>query len=198
MLNCEYTNQTDYTFHTKLCENSESTNYIGVASPEVLERALKCTAKTDKWVQLFVTKIVDIPTQKPSMEGIVSVSSCVEIISQRIIKTPVVIGYTNQAGVVIPGNEIPNAECTFLTGRKLVIEGVITQKVVYTSLAPSQALHSATFLIPFSTFIIVEGNRALSEEFRIYPYLEDVYVSMLSDRTVFSNNTLFIKAATEC
>ena len=58
--------------------------------------------------------------------------------------------------------------------------------------------HSATFLIPFSTFILVEGDRALTEEFRVYPYLEDVYTKMLSERTIFSNNTLFIKATAAC
>lgn len=198
MSHCEYTNHTDYMFHSPLCSNSDNINYVGVANGDTLEKALSCRPGSDKWVQLFVPKIFDIPPQKPSMEGIVSVNSCVEIISQRVIKTPVVTGYTDQEGNFIPGETIPNGECLLLTGKKLVVEGVITQKVIYTALEADQSLHSATFRIPFSTFIIVEGDRALTEEFRVYPYLEDVYTNMLSERTIFSNNTLFIKAAAAC
>lgn len=198
MFNCEYTNNTNYTFNSPLCDNFENINYVGVTTDNTLKNALQCRPVSDMWVQLFVPKIMDVPDQKPSMEGIVSVNSCVNIISQRVIKTPTVTSYTNAAGVLVPGNEISNAECTFLTGRKLIVEGIITQKVIYTSLAANQALHSADFLIPFSTFIIVDGDTALSEEFRLYPYLEDVFVYMLSERTIFSNNTLFIKAASAC
>lgn len=198
MYNCEYTNNTTYTFNNPLCDDFENINYVGVADENSLEKALSCGPSTNKWVQLFVPKILDIPAQKPSMEGIVTVNTCVEIISQRVIKTPVVTGYTDNTGAFIPGSEIPNAECTFLTGRKLIVEGIITQKIVYTALEAEQALHSATFKIPFSTFIMVEGNTPLSKDFRLYPYVEDVFVYMLSERTIFSNNTLFIKTAPVC
>lgn len=198
MYNCEYTNNTNYTFNDQLCDSFENINYVGISTGSSLENALQCRPAGNKWVQLFIPKIMDVPTQKPSIEGIISVNSCAAIISQRVIKTPTVTGYTNSAGVLVPGNEISNAECTFLTGRKLIVEGIITQKVVYTSLSPDQALHSANFIIPFSTFIIVEGDTALSTEYRLYPYLEDVFVYMLSERTIFSNNTLFIKAASVC
>ena len=198
MYNCEYTNNTSYTFNNPLCDNFENINYVGTADANTLDKALTCRPVSNKWVQMFVPRILDIPVQKPSMEGIVTVNTCAEIISQRVIKTPVVTGYTNNAGVLIPGNEIPNAECTFLTGRKLIVEGLITQKVIYTSLTENQALHSASLMIPFSTFIIVEGDTALSADFRLYPYVEDVFVYMLSERTLFSNNTLFIKASAAC
>lgn len=198
MYNCEYTNNTSYTFSNPLCDDFENINYVGVADENTMEKALTCRPVSDKWIQLFVPKILDIPEQKLLMEGIVTVNTCVEIISQRVIKTPAVTGYTNQAGVFVPGTEISNAECTFLTGRKLIVEGIITQKIVYTALKEDQALHSANFMIPFSTFIIVEADTPQSADFRIYPYIEDVFVYMLSERTIFSNNTLFIKAAPVC
>lgn len=198
MYQCEYTNSTNYAFDQKLCDRYERISYVGVADADVLKKALSCRPSDGKWVQLSIPKIMDIPEQKPSMEGIVAIHSAVDIISQRVVKTPVVTGYTNQSGEVIPGDEISNAECTFLTGRKLIVEGILTQKVIYTSLAADQALHSATFRIPFSTFIMVDKNTPLSTEFRIYPYLEDVFGYMLSPRTIFSNNTLFIKATSGC
>ncbi len=49
---------------------------------------------------------------------------------------------------------IPNAEGTCLSGRKLVIEGVLKQKIVYTGLVDQQSVHSAHYTMPFSAFII--------------------------------------------
>lgn len=49
---------------------------------------------------------------------------------------------------------IGNAEGTCLTGRKLIIEGTIKQKVVYTAELSEQSVHSAHFEVPFIAFII--------------------------------------------
>ncbi|TYQ18282.1 UNVERIFIED_CONTAM: uncharacterized protein DUF3794 [Acetivibrio alkalicellulosi] len=49
---------------------------------------------------------------------------------------------------------IPNEEGTCLSGRKIIVEGVLTQKVVYTGLVNTQSVHSACFKVPFSTYII--------------------------------------------
>lgn len=197
MFSCDYTNSTIYTFHDEIGENCEKISYVGISSETALERALEC-APSDKWVQFFVPKILDIPTQKPNVEGIISVNSCMEVLSQRVVKTPEVTGYTNANGIFVPGETIPNAECTNLTGKKLIIEGIIIQKIIYTSLSTNQALHSATFTFPFSVFIIVDKNDALTQRFRLHAYMEDVFTCMLSERSVFSNNTIFIKAVPIC
>lgn len=198
MMNCDYTNTTNCGFHEEIDSQCSSINYVGSAPAGTLERALQCRPASDQWVQFFVPKILDIPPQKPDMEGIVSVSSAVEILSQRVVNTPTVTGYTRPDGIFVPGQDIPNAECTHLTGKKLIIEGVIHQKVIYTALVADQALHSASFEIPFSTFIIVSGDEPLSQDFVVYPYLEDVFACQLSERSVFSNNTLFIKTIAVC
>lgn len=49
---------------------------------------------------------------------------------------------------------ISNAEGTCLSGRKLIIEGDINQKIVYTGLVREQSVHSAHYTMPFSAFII--------------------------------------------
>lgn len=49
---------------------------------------------------------------------------------------------------------IGNAEGTCLTGRKLIIEGTLKQKVVYTAELSEQSVHSAHFEVPFIAFII--------------------------------------------
>lgn len=48
-----------------------------------------------------------------------------------------------------------NEEGTCLTGRKLVIEGFLNQKVVYTGNVDVQSVHSAHYSVPFSAFIVV-------------------------------------------
>lgn len=198
MLNCDYTNGTEYLFNNECCQGSDTLNAVGLYPEDKLEKALQSSPVSNMWVQFFIPEIVDIPCQKPDMEGIVGVNSCVEIISQRVIKTPEVQGYTKTDGTVVEGVDIPNAECTNLTGRKLIIEGLLKQKVIYTALVEEQSLHSASFSIPFSVFIIIEKDTPLTKTFKLYPYIEDIYACMLSERSVFKNTTIFIKAAPVC
>ncbi|WP_343338692.1 hypothetical protein TPELB_08950 [Terrisporobacter petrolearius] len=73
----------------------------------------------------------------------------------------------------------PNEEGTCLTGRKLIVEGILKQKVVYTADVDVQSVHSAHYEIPFSAFIIpyakVEGE--------VTPY-ESVSLLIPGDRSV--------------
>lgn len=195
MSSCEFSSSTSYSFHNELCDICDNISYVGITNDEITSGSLTCGANSDsdKWVQFDVSKVLDIPSQKPSMEGIVSVHSSVKVISLRVVKTPTVKGYTNSSGTFIPGNEISNAECTHLTGRKMIVEGIITQKVIYTALVADQAIHSATFSIPFSVFIIIDENTPLTKDFKVHAYYEDAFVCMLSERSIFSNNTLYIK-----
>lgn len=193
-----FVGNTAYSFDNELTCNCDTLNYVGVSTTNEINSALSCPPSSDTWVQLFVSKIADIPGTKPAAENIISVNTCVEIISQRVIKTPTVTGYTDETGTFIPGDTIGNAECSHLTGRKLIIEGVIVQKIVYTATDVDQPLYSVTLLIPFSTFIIVDADTSLGREFRLCPYVEDVFTCLLSDRSIFTNNTLFIKASTGC
>jgi hypothetical protein len=148
----------------------------------------------NKWVQFNIPEVIDIPEQKPDVEDIVSINSCVEIISQHVIKTPVVTGYISSNGITIPGSSIPNAEGSKLTGRKLIITGILKQKVIYTALVPDQSLHSASYSIPFSIYIIVDANTPLSQRFKVNSYIEYIWGIRLSERSLFKNTTIFIKA----
>lgn len=198
MLNCDYTNGTEYLFNNECCGSSDNLNVVGLYPECKIEKALQCSPTSDKWVQFFIPEIVDIPPQKPDMEGIVGVNSCIEIVSQRVVKTPIVQGYIKADGTVVEGSDIPNAECTTLTGRKLIIEGLLKQKVIYTALVDEQSLHSASFSIPFSVFIIIDKDTPLTKTFKLYSYIEDIYACMLSERSVFKNTTVFIKASPVC
>lgn len=111
---------------------------------------------------------------------------------------------------------LPNEEGTILTGRKLIIEGIINQKIVYTALVPTQSVHSAHYSIPFSAFVIPYAKFVdmpydleddcfsytpgqpitvdLNEDFNVTAYIEDIVAYALDTRTIFKNVTLFIKA----
>ena len=193
-----YTLGTEFLFQNGCLSSCNSLSMSGIYPQSKIENVLACPLTTDKWVQFFVPEIVDIPELKPDMEDIISINSCVEILCQRVIKTPEVTGYTNSNGEYIHGYEIDNAECTRLTGRKLIIEGLIKQKITYTALLPEQSLHSASYKIPFSVFIIIEKDTPLSKTFKVTPYIEDVYACRLSERSIFKNSTIFIKAQSIC
>lgn len=191
MLNCDYTDKTAHQFYDTCCEQDENVNLVGVYPENKIENLLKCFP-TNAWTQFFIPEVVDIPHQKPDVEGVVSVHSNVQIISQRVIKTPVV----TRNGV--PDYETANSECTKLTGRKLIVEGLLHQKLVYTAAVEEQSLHSAHFSIPFSVFIIIESDTALSQKFKIDSFIEDIFTCRLSGRSIFKNTTIFIKATPVC
>lgn len=67
---------------------------------------------------------------------------------QSLLNTIILIGNTSYLVI------IPNEEGTCLSGRKLIIEGTLTQKVVYTGLVSEQSVHSAHNQIPFTAYII--------------------------------------------
>lgn len=198
MLNYGYTGETQCEFSNECNPTANNVNKVGVFPQSKIEKVLQCKSNTNQWVQFFIPEIVDIPSQKPDMEGLVGIHACVEIISQRVVKTPEVKGYTSVTGEIIPGENIPNAEGTKLTGKKLVIEGLIRQKVIYTALNSEQSLHSAHFVMPFSTFIILDKDTPLSKGFNVVPYIEDMYALQLTERSVFKNTTIFINATPIC
>ena len=109
-----------------------------------------------------------------------------------------------------------NTEGEILTGRKLIIEGTLKQKVVYTALVDEQSVHSAHFEFPFLAFLIPYANFEgltydptingfyfnpeepivpnLCENFSVETMVEDIFIHALDDRTIFKNTTLFLYA----
>ncbi len=183
---------TNYSFNNKI--TSATTISASGVTPSHKLLALLTSNSDNKWVQFYIPEVIDIPEQKPDVEDIVSINSCIEIISQHVIKTPVVTGYVNSNGITIPGTSIPNAEGSKLTGRKLIITGILKQQVIYTAAVAEQSVHSASYSIPFSIYIIVDADTPLSQRFRVTPYIEDIWAIRLSERSIFKNSTIFIKA----
>ena len=169
------------------CDNDQLIIVKGICSKRKLDSMLTTNDNNLTWTQIFIPEVLCIPEQKPDIEQLMSVTSVPEIFSQRVIKTPVQI----IDDLVEP---IFNQENTRITGRKLIIEGLLRQKVVYTAAVEQQSVHSAHFDVPFSAFIILPPNTALTQKYKIETCVEDIFVCHITARQIFKNVTLFIKA----
>ena len=148
--------------------------------------------ETLNWTEISVPEILSVPAKKPDIEHIDQVHATVEITSVKLLETPyyfesevydlaaldtngdpylVTLPNGSQVYAVAekdvvfytdPLNTLPNEEGTCLTGRKLIVEGNLLQKIVYTADVEVQSVHSAHYEIPFSAFVIpytkVEGD----------------------------------------
>lgn len=135
------------------------------------------------FTQLAVMETLIIPDAKPDVEQILKVLIDAKIISKRIVATP--IG-TGTGGMI-------------LTGAKLIVEGILRQKISYVANVPDQAVHAAEFDIPFSTFMVlptlpVPITPGLANQINVEPFIEDVYVNLEDTRTILKNVTLFLNA----
>lgn len=139
------------------------------------------TSNDRNWTEISIPEVLDVPIQKPDIETIDKVFVQVKIISKRVVKTP-----------TSDGTE--NAEGTKLTGWKLVVEGVLKQKVVYTAWNEVQSVHSAHFEFPFSAFIILPADTTQEDIFCVETCVEDVFVKAINPREIFKNVTLFLRA----
>lgn len=171
------------------CEDEQLIIIKGACSEAKLATMLTSEDETT-WTQIFIPEVLCIPDQKPDIEQLMSVTSVPEIFSQRVVKTPV-SGTVDGSGNFIPDS---NQEGTNITGRKLVVEGLLKQKVIYTAAVEQQSVHSAHFDVPFSAFIILPYNTPLTQKYKIEACIEDIFVCRITARQVFKNITLFIKA----
>ena len=134
------------------------------------------------FTQVAVPETLEIPDQKPDVEQVLKVMLEGIVTSVRLVATP----------------EGESASGIKKTGKGLVVEGKLHQKLVYVAETDEgdQPVHSAEFNIPFSTFIPI--NTCLlpgsEDEIDVEVCIEDVYVEMLDSRTVFKNVTILVNA----
>lgn len=153
------------------------------------------------WMQMYIPETLSIPPQKPDIETINSINISVNIIRTEVIKTP--RSYTKAATPVA----VPNLEGKLLSGRKLIIEGELCQKVEYTANLTDQPVHSAHFYVPFSSYIVVPETieftndtaiptilDSLDVNFEVNSCIEDISISLINTRTFLKKVTLLLYA----
>lgn len=148
-------------------------DYSGVAN----KNEFPTTPKSFK--QFTVQENLVIPSVKPDIEQIVRVMAEVKITHTNVIITPISLSYEGQR----------------LTGRKLIVEGELIQKIEYVADEPAQSVHAAHFTVPFSTYIVLDStDYSDGDVVTVVPYIEDIYVKQIDKRTIFKNVTLFLHA----
>lgn len=158
----------------------------GICPPEQLENFLD-GGRCRRWTEIVVAEELCIPTCKPDIEQMISISSAVELVYQQVINTPV---KTTSSRLVPP---VFNQEGTAITGKKLVVEGVLRQKMVY-SAAQTQMVHAVHFDTPFAAFIVLDAQDLLTKKLKVDVCLEDIFVTDITPRKIYKNVTLIIRA----
>lgn len=141
--------------------------------------------------ELIVEDNLEIPRQKPNIEGLISITSEVEIISTKIICT----------------EDKKSLEGQNLSGCKLIIQYKIKDLLIYTAEKLTQPVHSAHYESNFkSAFIIVPCeingmniNQLLEEcKLKIIPYIEDICVKQKDNRNIKRCLTLLFDVMPIC
>lgn len=153
-----------------------------VETGEAESNEVDTEAAQTNFKQLSVDENLTIPPQKPDAEDILNTIVDVVIGETRVIKTMQGISEEGQV----------------LTGYKLIIEGILHQKVEYVADESSQTVHTAEFNVPFSSFIILHENFVEGSVTNVAAYVEDVYVKLLDKRNIFKNVTLRLEADIIC
>ncbi|SFJ66775.1 hypothetical protein TPDSL_09090 [Terrisporobacter petrolearius] len=175
------------------CENCSLLDISGLCNPSDVTNVI---SENPYWIQMNIPEYLTIPEAKPDMEEINSITISVDIFRKEVIEVPV-------SPVDVDGNFIPNLEGKISTGRKLIIEGQLCQKVVYTADLPSQPVHGAEFYVPFSAYIVVpptftdandEDIDSLNIDFQVNACIEDVAVKMIDLRHILKQVTLLLYA----
>jgi len=176
-----------------LYENNELINISGLCNSSDVTNVI---SQYPYWLQMHIPETLIIPEAKPDIEQINSVTISVDIFREEVIKVPVSSTNSN-------GDYIPSLEGKISTGRKIIIEGQLCQKVVYTANEPEQSVHSAHFYVPFSSYIVVPSQITFSNgtttdsiniNFQINACIEDVSVKMVDVRTILKQVTLLLYA----
>lgn len=143
------------------------------------------------FAQVSIPETLVIPSQKPNMEQIVSITVEPVVEAMKIIDTPCIKSHEGQ----------------FLSGKKLVVELKLIEKLVYVACEPSQSVHAAHYENTFkSVFIIIPKvfNETTVEDLLrqgkilVKPYVEDIYAEQRDCRTIFKNITLLLDATFAC
>lgn len=159
--------------------NFSSSTGIGVTPYEKLPKNPKYFTETS------IEETLIIPTQKPDAEQLLSVIVSPEVLSLKIIETPV----------------MSTPEGQNLLGAKLIIELKINEKILYVADEPTQSVHAAHFEnVIKSIFIVIPTEidgipvqRKLQQgKITVTPYVEDIYSVLKDKRTIFKNITMLI------
>jgi ferredoxin-fold anticodon binding domain-containing protein len=143
------------------------------------------------FTQIAIPETLVIPEQKPDIEQIVSVTVDTAIESLRIVDTPCMKSFEGQS----------------LSGKKLIVELRLIEKVVYVANEPTQSVHAAHFQDTYKSIFVVVPQTVNEEtiddlflhgKLIVTPYIEDIYAELTDARTIFKNITMLLDVTIAC
>lgn len=155
------------------------TRGIGITSYEELPKNPKYFTETS------LSETLIIPKEKPDAEELLSMIVSPEVVSLRIIDTPV----------------MSTPEGQTLLGAKLIIELKLKEKAIYVADEPTQSVHAAHYEnVMKSVFIVIPREidgisvykKLQQGKIIVTPYVEDIYAVLKDKRTIFKNITMLI------
>jgi hypothetical protein len=164
-------------------DNKEAVKTVGVAKE--LPKNLKY------FTEISIAETLKIPLQKPVSEQLLEVIVEAEIISMRIIDTPCIKSFEGQ----------------MLSGKKLILELKLKEKIVYVADEAPQPVHAAHYEEVLKSVFIVVPNSVEGKSIdillkagkvKVTPYIEDIYAKQEDNRTIFKNITLLIDVTINC
>lgn len=134
-------------------------------------------AGPESFKQLILDSTLSLPCRNKSSVEIVDSFIEVEILKQEIIDT------------------LRGASCEgqILTGRKLLIDGTLNERIEYTELCSDQCVNVAEYSIPFNTFIVIPQNCDISENIIIESNIENFDIKSVGNGSVYQNVALLLK-----
>ncbi len=121
----------------------------------------------------------------PNIEQITRVTACVEIKNYYVVDTPV--SQRNARG------EILNPSGQTLTGKKLVIEGVVHQSIHYVADNCEQNVMVVDNSYCFGTFVVLPKSATQNSCYTVIPYIEDIIAEAIGPRDITKCVSLFLE-----
>ena len=134
--------------------------------------------------EFMIQEHIKLNESLPSIEQIIRVSLCVEVTNYYEIDTP--ISSTDENCRII------NPSGQTLTGKKIIIDGIIHLTIQYVANNCEQTVHSVEYDTYFSNYAVIPNN-SNKTHYIVRPYVEDISVEDIGERDIITCVTIFLE-----
>lgn len=138
-----------------------------------------CNPTNANWKQIILNQIIILPEKYPDIMRINSVKMDVNILNTTFVQTP-------------DSLDIPNAEGTYLTGLKLIVNGEITETISYNGDDVCKIYNYRTSQV-FSTFIVLDPGFDVCKPVSVDACIEGALIQPLDERAIQQNIGVFVR-----
>ena len=160
------------------CNEESQIVFKGIFSQDKIEDVSK--DEDIKYFKRFESiEVLDLPKCNPNIIKILSITTNIKILCQRVVKTPILD---------------ENLENKQVTGFALFIHFILSQNIKYSSNTSCETIHYAIFNFPSSLYITLRDTTLISDKFKISYYIDDIYACILNERQIFINTSILFDA----